>query len=80
MHTLDLQVHHEKYEEPYNGRNELGGCGGGMSNFGAKPPLEQNQLSGSWAVSSGRGYKVQTDERIVAEASLPDRQDMICDG
>ena len=47
-----------------------------MSNFGAKPPLEQDQLSGSWAVSSGRSYKVESDERIMAEASLPDRQDM----
>ncbi len=80
MHPFDLQVHHEKYEEPYNGRNELSGCGGGMSNFGAKPALEQDQLSGSWTLSSGRSYKVHSDERIVAEASLPDRQDMNCDG
>eukprot|EP00891_Asterochloris_glomerata_P004081 jgi/Astpho2/4081/Aster-x0190 len=53
-----VEVHHEKYEEPYTGRNELSGCGGGMSNFGAKPALEQDQLSGSWTLSSGRSYKV----------------------
>ena len=73
-------MHNEKYEEPYNGRNELSGCGGGMSNFGAKPALEQDQLSGIWALKSGRSYVVQSDERIVAEASLPDRQDIFCDG
>ena len=51
--VVSIDVLHERYDAPYNGKGELGGCGGGMEPFAEGAALDRACLEGSWTVAAG---------------------------
>jgi hypothetical protein len=47
------EVHRERFDEPYTGRQELAGCGGGAPKFADGAPTAAAQLAGAWAAAPG---------------------------
>lgn len=45
---MNVEVHRERYNDAYNGRRELAGCGGGMDPFATSPALDVGVLEGGW--------------------------------
>eukprot|EP01024_Parvocaulis_polyphysoides_P001197 TRINITY_DN10330_c0_g1_i1.p1 TRINITY_DN10330_c0_g1~~TRINITY_DN10330_c0_g1_i1.p1 ORF type:complete len:264 (-),score=52.58 TRINITY_DN10330_c0_g1_i1:299-1090(-) len=60
---LNLEVIKEQFEQPYHGKMDLGGCGGGMPQFSNKERLNEKKLQGQWkkGVGVGMGFEYNAD-------------------
>lgn len=47
------EVHRERFDEPYTGRQELAGCGAGAPKFADGAPTAAAALAGAWAAAPG---------------------------
>lgn len=55
-----VELHNERYDQPYNGGAQLSGCGGGMNNIAEEKKLDVAQLQHEWSVQSGSSFEVSS--------------------
>eukprot|EP01025_Chloroclados_australasicus_P038888 TRINITY_DN4014_c1_g2_i2.p3 TRINITY_DN4014_c1_g2~~TRINITY_DN4014_c1_g2_i2.p3 ORF type:complete len:371 (+),score=46.07 TRINITY_DN4014_c1_g2_i2:68-1114(+) len=61
---INIEILKEEFEQPYHGKMELGGCGGGLPKYSDKERLKKEQLmQGEWKKSrDGEGMTFGYDE------------------
>ncbi|KAK9823574.1 hypothetical protein WJX72_003936 [[Myrmecia] bisecta] len=64
-----LELHHERWDSPHTGRQELAGCGGGMPAFANKARVTAEQVSGAWKVEEHRAYSLTADGAFEVSAA-----------
>lgn len=65
-----VEVHNERYDQPYNAGAQLSGCGGGMNNIAEQDRLDLAVLPHDWKVQSGSSFDMSRSGSLEAnEAS-----------
>lgn len=55
-----VELHHERYDQPYNAGAQLSGCGGGMNNFAEHDTLDASRLQQEWNLQSSSSFDMSS--------------------
>lgn len=55
-----IELHNERYDQPYNGGAQLSGCGGGMNNIAEQKRLDASVLQQHWQLKCGSHFTVDS--------------------
>lgn len=74
-----VELHNERYDQPYNGGAQLSGCGGGMNNIAEQDKLDLTSLQQDWHLQSGTTFDAHSSGCLQAsEASQRYVQEHVC--